>query len=130
MILEVVHFLRFFQKCRKFENCCHLLSNMMYNRDLKLKIGRGAEKTANILTKRPFWQIWVLVILPFWDFEVLLILPFSKIFDHLLPIRGTRFTKIWIFRGFSLFILFDGYHFRFFNIIHRCGKDTQKMFFC
>ena len=27
----------------------------MYNRYLKLKIGRGAEETAKILTKTPFW---------------------------------------------------------------------------
>ena len=57
--LVVGHFSRFFRKCRKFENC------FSYNSKLKLKISRDAERTAKVLTKRPFRPIWVLVILPF-----------------------------------------------------------------
>ena len=64
-IFQKFVFSRFFRKCRKFENCHHLQSNMTYNSDLKLKISRGTEETTKILTKRFFGQIWVLLILPF-----------------------------------------------------------------
>ena len=77
-----------FQRCREIENCCHLLSNTLYNCDLKLKISRDAEEIAKNFTKSLFRRIWVLVILPFWDFVVQVILPFSKISDHLPPHRG------------------------------------------
>ena len=85
--LKVDCFSWFFRKCWKFEPCCHLLSNMMYNSDLKLKPSRGAESDAKISRIRPIQQIWVPAMPPFCDFEISVMLPFSKNFCHLLPNR-------------------------------------------
>ena len=55
---------------------------MIYRRDLKLKIGRGAKGTAEISNKGNFGEIRVSVTLPFCDFEVPVMLPFPKILSH------------------------------------------------
>ena len=55
---------------------------MMYDSDLKLRIGQVAKGAAKNLRKRSFWDIWVFATLPFCHFEVPVMLPFSKSFGH------------------------------------------------
>ena len=69
------------------KNVCYSYSNITYNIDRKLKIGRGAEsefrKDQSKFREKHFGQIWVFIMLQFLDdFEAPVMLPFLKKFVH------------------------------------------------